>query len=380
MARCEPPLEAFSKVVEVIYDCALNPDRWREALRLIGEVTDSPCVAIGITDHAQKRIAHSIEHGHDPEFWKAYLKNFAGNPLFIRHRRPVGQVYTLAMLGDLEGFRKSRFFDKWIKTHRYGDLIGINALRSGRRMAGLVANRRDGQQPYGEQDVQLMRLLAPHVCRALAISDVLDLRTVTLRTLEATLDALATGIYLADREGRVVYMNRAAKQQIKAGDALRMVNSRPCSTKPEVQLLLRQAIADAITNEAEPPTSGISVALPDSNKSGLVATILPLGRGQRRDLTGPLKARVAIFVQDPLIIPLYSGEAFAKLYGLSAAELRVLLAMAPGLGVKDAADMLGIAEVTARTHLQHIYSKTGTSKQTELLNLLKNSTPPVKLS
>jgi DNA-binding CsgD family transcriptional regulator len=57
----------------------------------------------------------------------------------------------------------------------------------------------------------------------------------------------------------------------------------------------------------------------------------------------------------------------------------VLLAIAPGLGLKDAAALLGVAEVTARTHLQHIFFKTGTSKQTELLNLLKNSTPPVTI-
>jgi DNA-binding NarL/FixJ family response regulator len=87
---------------------------------------------------------------------------------------------------------------------------------------------------------------------------------------------------------------------------------------------------------------------------------------------------VAIFVQDPIVAPPFPGEAFAKLYGLTGSELRVLLAMAPGLSVKEAAKMLGIAENTAKTHLQHIHSKTGTSKQTELTYLFMSSTPPVK--
>jgi len=38
--------------------------------------------------------------------------------------------------------------------------------------------------------------------------------------------------------------------------------------------------------------------------------------------------------------------------------------MAARLSVKEAAKMLGIGETTAKTHLQHIHSKTGTSKQT----------------
>jgi len=51
--------------------------------------------------------------------------------------------------------------------------------------------------------------------------------------------------------------------------------------------------------------------------------------------------------------------------------------MAPGLGLTEAADMLGIGESTARTHLQRIFAKTGTSKQVELTRLLMSSTPPV---
>jgi DNA-binding NarL/FixJ family response regulator len=52
--------------------------------------------------------------------------------------------------------------------------------------------------------------------------------------------------------------------------------------------------------------------------------------------------------------------------------------MAPGLGVKDAAEVLGISETTAKTHLQRIYDKTGTSKQTELMHLFMSSAPPVQ--
>jgi len=56
----------------------------------------------------------------------------------------------------------------------------------------------------------------------------------------------------------------------------------------------------------------------------------------------------------------------------------VLLALAQGLGGKEAADMLGISEPTVRSHLQHIFSKTNTPRQADLLRLLQNSTPPVR--
>jgi FixJ family two-component response regulator len=48
------------------------------------------------------------------------------------------------------------------------------------------------------------------------------------------------------------------------------------------------------------------------------------------------------------------------------------MALAQGLSGKKAADMLGISEPTVRTHLKHIFSKTGTFRQAKLLQLLQS--------
>jgi DNA-binding CsgD family transcriptional regulator len=89
-------------------------------------------------------------------------------------------------------------------------------------------------------------------------------------------------------------------------------------------------------------------------------------------------ASVAVFTKDPVEAPLPPGEAFARLYGLTGGELRVLLALAQGLGGKEAAEMLSIGEPTIRTHLQRLYSKTNTVRQSDLLRLFQNATPPIR--
>jgi DNA-binding CsgD family transcriptional regulator len=172
-------------------------------------------------------------------------------------------------------------------------------------------------------------------------------------------------------------MNRAAECQVRTGNVLRVVNDRLEPVDDFACAALAKAIAGAAVNEAETPSGGATLALPDAGKAGLVATILPLNRGQRRNLGGAFAATCAIFVQDPVVVPPLPGEAFAKLYRLTGSELRVLLAMAPGLSVKEAAEMLGMGETTAKKHLQNIYAKTGTSKQTELMHLFMGSAPPV---
>jgi DNA-binding CsgD family transcriptional regulator/PAS domain-containing protein len=380
MIQSERSFRSFSTAVEAIYDCALDAAHWKEALRLIGALTDSPFAAIGTTDYARGRHENAVFVGVDPTYVDSYREKFPVNPIISAcHMRPLGEVYRLTSIISDE-IVNSQFVHCWSRPQDLGDLIGVNAIRAGQRVGGLSVFRIKSSQPhFGKKHVHILRLLAPHIRRTFAISHALDLRAVTSQALEATLDALTAGVYLADREGRLVYLNRAAEGQIRAGSTLRVVDNRLVPRNSDAHSMINRAISEATSNESAIPAGGIALGLPDTEKGGLVATVLPLNQGRRRDLSRSFAATAAVFVQNPVVSPHYPGEAFGKLYRLTDAELRVVLAMAPGLGVKEAAALLGIGEVTARTHLQHVYAKTGTSKQTELLNLLKNSAPPVNL-
>src|SRR5262249_32273681 len=150
-------------------------------------------------------------------------------------------------------------------------------------------------------------------------------RNITSKALETTLDALSTAVYLTDSNGRVTYMNAAAERQIRSGNALRIMVNQLAPVNHEARTAMTSAIVGAIADEAAMSTTDIAVALPGKDGSGLVATILPLGRGERNGTSGSL-ATAAVFVQDPSLAPMYPGRAFAKLFGLTGAELRVLLA------------------------------------------------------
>jgi DNA-binding CsgD family transcriptional regulator/PAS domain-containing protein len=301
------------------------------------------------------------------------------NPFFgLLRMLPMGIVKTRAMLVDDAEFYESKFYQEWVKPQGIDDALSVKVLQTEHRVGWLSAQTKEGQPRYGDAEVRLLSLLSPHVCRALRISDALNLKTIRSEALEATLNALTSGVYLVDRLSRIVYMNHAAERQVETDSVVHIENNRLITTDRMARTALTAAIDQAISDEATAPTSGFSLALPAREGAGLVASILPLARGERHNVCGAFAAKAAIFVQDPVVVPPFPGEAFAKLYGLTGSELRVLLAIAPGLSVKEAAEVLGIGETTAKTHLHHIYEKTRTSKQTELMHLFVSSTPPVK--
>ncbi|MBZ9905308.1 LuxR C-terminal-related transcriptional regulator [Mesorhizobium sp. BR115XR7A] len=61
------------------------------------------------------------------------------------------------------------------------------------------------------------------------------------------------------------------------------------------------------------------------------------------------------------------------LYGLTPAEAAVATAITRGEGLQAVADELGISLTRARTHLQHVFEKTETRRQAELVRLIAAS-------
>jgi DNA-binding CsgD family transcriptional regulator len=68
----------------------------------------------------------------------------------------------------------------------------------------------------------------------------------------------------------------------------------------------------------------------------------------------------------------------AKAYKLTPTELRVLLAIVEVGGVPEAAEALGIAESTVKTHLGRLYQKTGSGRQADLVKLVAGFSNPLQ--
>lgn len=369
--------EVLSDAIGAIYDCALDPLKWPAACRTIASLCESTAGGICVHDLRHTQNDQLFVFGYQQQFLEELGRNYAESPMASSDVvANIGEVKALSI--ESYDFYETRFFHDVLKKFGLRDIIWFPALRTGGRMASMHVSRDETAPQFGEREIGFLKLLSPHVCRTLAISDALDIRTVRTEMLERTLDGLASGVYLTARDGRVVYMNATAERQVRRGRAIRLVNDRLFPTDPGARAVLKQAIDQAGLDGIDMESSAHSLAIPHSDGTGYVATCLPVASGHRRSAVAPFAASCAVFMQDPVHAPLMPGEAFARLHHLTGGELRVLLALAGGLGGKEAAEMLGISEPTLRTHLQRLYAKTGTSRQAKLLQLLHNSTPPIQ--
>lgn len=370
-------IEPLSDIIMAIYESALAPDGWSKALRKIADISGSETCRIVIQSEFAGSTIHSVADGTASQ--NLELRSEADGQVALFGERelvPAGEPFIRSVVTDRLTTAESDEIWPVEAEAQLVDVLTILLVNSTTYRIVLEASKAGPQDHYTELELERMRLVGPHICRAMRISDSLNANRLTSEMFEVSLDALSTGVYFIGRGNRVVYLNLSARTQVASGQVLRLLDERLVATDRGAQKLLQAALRKIDGSPDFEECPGETVALTDGEGGGYVAHVLPLrGCGQTR-IADHFAAIAAIFVQDPASVPSPANGAFAKLYGLTEGELRLLNGLMPGLSLAETAQLLGIGETTAKTHLRRIFAKTRTSKQAELMYLLMTSTPP----
>jgi DNA-binding CsgD family transcriptional regulator len=82
-----------------------------------------------------------------------------------------------------------------------------------------------------------------------------------------------------------------------------------------------------------------------------------------------------IVIVDPDLEPEPPVLLLRRLYGLTRSEAEIALMVLRGQGRNHIADELSLSLATVKTHLHHVFDKTGTHRQAELVRLLLSLDP-----
>jgi DNA-binding CsgD family transcriptional regulator len=184
------------------------------------------------------------------------------------------------------------------------------------------------------------------------------------------LDRLPLGVILLDGKGRPAAYNRSAEDILDRADALTLNSEGLAATTSSQTAALRKLIHDAVSaGTAGKEGAGGVMALPPA--TGLrplalvIAPVCELDRVREQD-----ELAAVLFVSDPEEQFETAHETLERLYGLTHAEARITVLLSQGKPLAEAAEILGIGTGTARAHLKHVFGKTGTRRQAELVRLV----------
>jgi DNA-binding CsgD family transcriptional regulator len=172
------------------------------------------------------------------------------------------------------------------------------------------------------------------------------------------IDAHGKAVVLVGEHGRILQANSGAEAIFTVADALIVESGHIRAVRVSDDVTFQGLIEEAIAGRG---------------RGGMM--LLPRRSG-RRDyvvIVRPLRAptpQALVTIATPENAPEPGAGWLKRLFGLTTAEARLAIRLFGGLTPDEAARHLGVSTATIRVHLAHIFRKTRTSRQSELIRLL----------
>jgi len=371
--------ERLSDLIGAIYDCVLDPSRWDSTLDEIRKFLGCANVVLSSLDLRTDSFRVQKVIGIEP-FWLAKAAETGPEFAKVYHTipdlltRPMDEPISPSRDGDRAAVLANRHYLEWAKPQGLIDSIAVFLMRSPERLAEFSLGRHESVGLITDREVRLLRLLAPHLRRAVTITDLIDMKSLEATSFGGALDALTPGVVLVAEDGTILHANRVAARMLDRGTPIAAKRGRLRAVDAYATERLHRVIALAAGNESEVGASGIGIAL--SGRSGEVATahVLPLARGNVRTRLLP-RAVAAVFVASDLHLPFRRLDAVAEAFGLTRAETRMLDRLLRGDSIAEAAAAMNVSVTTVKTHRSRLLSKTGTRRQATLISLVHRLVP-----
>lgn len=365
-------LEDFSVLLGDIYDASLDPSLWPGVFEQICGFVRCSSAHLFAQDSVRKSANRYFTWGDHPEFTRLYAEKYAKlNPMFPGAIFfDVEEVHQITEIIPRHELCRTRFALEWMAPQQMIDDMFCLLEKSATSCSLFQVIRRRQDGIADEEAKRRMALITPHVRRAVLIGQVIDLKTVEAAALADSLDTLAAAMFLVDATGRIMHANASGHVMVAEASVLRALGGRLGAIDPVAHQTLLDSFAAAEAGDSAVGRKGIAVPLKARTGERYVAHALPLTSGARRKAGASYCATATVFVHKAALDLPSPPEAIAQEYKLTPSELRVLFAIVEVGGVPEVAEVLGISDTTARTHLKHLFEKTSTSRQADLVKLV----------
>jgi DNA-binding CsgD family transcriptional regulator/PAS domain-containing protein len=370
--------EALLTTVDRIYEAIERPELWPKTIYAIGELIggrrhfwglDQSAVASN-TEPTRKMNPYEVGcYGTfflsrmDLQALDQYAQEFG--ELIVRFLRIVF-LSILRSQNDV-GAREAiglKMVQRYVEAFEPG--AGVSSP-SKSKSAGrkLIAALWEEGRVFSSDSLRSMRLLIPHLDRALRLEMRLNFADLHKGMVSGTLDYLTHGVVLVDSSGQPLWLNKRAQEIINQSDGLRLSRNGLGGRRPQETRSLRELIREAISGGAQ----GVMAVSRSDGLRPLLLIAAPLtAAGDLEDFNQ--SAGGVVFISDPDRVENPTVESLRRSFDLTYREAQTAIEIAGGHGLQAAADAMGVALTTARSQLQQVFSKTGTSHQAELAVLV----------
>jgi hypothetical protein len=293
--------ERLSTLIGDVHDAALDPALWVDVLDKTARFVGGPAASLYSRDAVSRAASAAYQFGLDPRYVRLYVEEYARlDPtlpgyFFAEIEQPVHVPDVM----PYDEFLQTRFYKEWSRPQGIVDSVNVVLDRSATTAAMFVVFRHERDGLVDEEARRRMRLIVPHIRRAVLIGRVIELKKAEAATFADTLDGISAGMFLVDAQGCIVHANASGHLLLAGGSLLHAVGRKLSTHDTSAEQALHEVFLAAGNGDTAVGVKGVALPLRARDGDHYVAHVLPLTSGVRRragtnyrgGAGGPLSAR-----------------------------------------------------------------------------------------
>ncbi len=351
------------------YEAAAEPELWPHFLELFNDAVSSDSVVLQIHHLDSCRSNILAGFGIGSPMSQSYNEHYSRVNIWRNRGRALyvpGNVNLDPQFCPRNVLESSEFYNDYLLRIGASHCMGAVIARQKGQAPNLSALRGHQKGAFGEAERKIAQTLLPHLCRAWNIHQHLNL----LAAGESVMDTLPLGVVFLSAGGAAIYWNRVAEEIFRANDGLSLREASLSAQDALADAELRRAIDFALApRRTVPGPAAVSVPRTTACREYQVVAA-PLRASRFQLFVGAAMPLAVALITDPERRRPTCSELLSQIYKLTPKEAMLGTKIAEGESIRQAAEELSITYETARTHLSRIFSKTGTSRQAELVMLI----------
>ena len=217
---------------------------------------------------------------------------------------------------------------------------------------------------WSSSRVHMIATVLPHIRQYVRVRSALAEAAALGASLSELLDNTRTGVIQLDRRGRIVEANDGAREMLRRKDGLSDQAGELHAVSRRDDSRLKALLAGALPRFGGHRESGSMMVRRMPPLPALALHVKPVMEREADYRSRHVAALV--LVADPMSRAQIEPDVVAAALGLTPAEAGVAVLLAEGRTLRQIAASTDRGYSTVRTHLKHIFAKTGTSRQFEV--------------
>ena len=360
--------EQMQRLISCIYDAALDENQWDNVLKTLAHTLHADKGSIRMLNGHAKDVQYVHTLNIDPCFTQSYIDHYIHiDPwmeILLKSNKTMFDC-THHVLTEKE-YESLEYYQDFVipQGHYYG--IGGKININNESTCYISFQREKKRQGFETNYLDMLYALVPHIQKAALINKKTRALELEKNSFGDSLNQINIPVILANKNSEVLFINSEAEKLIKEQSDISIINNNlyiQSQKKDKLQNLIYNATRNTIKQ-------GGAMCHTDSVTRSSISILVTPVNPDMININTPDSENALIVLSTNQQKKALSIELLTGLYKLSQAEARLTMNLCHGLTLEEISEELKLSKNTLKSQLRSSFTKTGTSRQAELINMI----------